>query len=68
MTRTEILADYKKFFEMEHLMITDYDELMIDWAEQLVKKCNISHVGGSASDEKHYCSCCGKSSCSGECD
>lgn len=30
--------------------------------------CTIHGVSGSASDEKHYCSYCGKSSCSGECD
>ena len=51
MTRTAILAHYKKFFEMEHLMIDAYDELMIDWAEDIVKNCTIPLVSKSIAIE-----------------
>lgn len=35
--RSEIIKHYKQFFNLEELSIGENDQLMIDWAEELLK-------------------------------
>lgn len=38
MNRSEIIKHYKQFFNLEDFNLAENDQLMIDWAEDLLKK------------------------------
>jgi hypothetical protein len=37
MTRTAIIESFKRFFKIENRFIDEYEQLLIDWAEELTK-------------------------------
>lgn len=44
MKRNDIIKHYKNFFGLENIGLAENDQLMIDWAENLVKDCNLPDV------------------------
>lgn len=51
MKRNKIIKHYKSFFGLEDTGLGEDDHLMIDWAESLVKDCNLHIVTNSALPE-----------------
>ena len=48
MKRNKIIKHYKSFFGLEDVGLAENDQLMIDWAESLVKDYNLHVVNNSA--------------------
>jgi len=46
MKKNKIIKHYKSFFGLEDMGMAENDHLMVDWAESLVKDCNLP-VSGS---------------------
>jgi hypothetical protein len=66
MNRSKIIQHYKSFFDIEDMGLAENDNLMIDWAEDLVKNCIkppvIKSVCPKCASEDViwtcYCNCC----------
>lgn len=61
MTRRQIIKHYKDHFSLQDIpfrMLGDGDKAIIEWAEQLVKNCDLADVVGQSEQLKAFCQYC----------